>query len=563
MGRSVVSAVVAVLFTAGLALADGEWRPPGESPSVAPPQPAEPAPPPPAVPKADTPPWLPTRTDGPKWVPVARGAQTLPDSLPAVQAPAAPAQKPEVVPAPQPVKPKADAPPAQLPEPRPNPLAAPPAAVLSGPPTPCPPALEPLPGGVPGGAVPYRHKTFGSPNLTLSRDYHFLDFFGLSILGGEETDTVVLDEGPATDRFFFQTEYLLWWVRRANVPVLATTAPDPTNPADPNANFGFLGRPGTAVLLGPGGFGSTARNGLRIRGGAWLENGCGIDGSFFFLGERTNTFDVASPLFPVITRPFFAPNVNPQTGQVIGEFGEVVAGGGTQGRLQVEQTSRLWGADLNFRSCINRTCVARAEWFAGYRHLNLREELKISEFLVAGPNDAPQPPGTRIFVQDDFQTHNRFHGGQIGFAVGRRWGRLDADARVSVALGVTAQDLDITGSQQVLRPGQATPTAFTGGLLAVGPNLGSFSNDEFSVVPEVTFNVGYLVTPTVRAYVGYNFLYWTNVIRPGDQIDRVVDLTFVPNSPPVPFSGLNRPQPLFRQTDFWAQGLQFGIELRW
>jgi hypothetical protein len=295
----------------------------------------------------------------------------------------------------------------------------------------------------------------------------------------------------------------------------------------------------------------------------WLENGCGIDASFFFLGERTNTFEVASPLFPVITRPFFAPNVNPQTGLVIGEFGEVVAGGGTQGRLLVEQTSRLWGADLNFRSCVNRTCVARAEWFAGYRHLNLREGLTMSESIVAGPNDAPQPPGTRIFVQDDFQTHNRFHGGQIGYAVGRRWGRLDVDARVSVALGVTAQDLDITGFQLVQQPGQATPTAFTGGLLAAGPNLGSFSNDEFSVVPEVTFNVGYMVTPTVRAYVGYNFLYWTNVVRPGDQIDRVVDLTFVPNAPLVPFSGLNRPQPLFKQTDLWAQGLQFGIELRW
>jgi hypothetical protein len=248
---------------------------------------------------------------------------------------------------------------------------------------------------------------------------------------------------------------------------------------------------------------------------------------------------------------------------VIGEFGEVVAGGGTQGRLLVEQTSRLWGADLNVRSCINRTCVARSEWFAGYRHLNLREELRISEFLVAGPNDAPQPVGTRIFVQDEFRTRNRFHGGQVGYAVGRRWGRLDADARVSVALGVTAQELEITGSQQVLRPGQATPTAFTGGLLAAGPNLGSFDNDEFSVVPEVTFNVGYLVTPTVRAYVGYNFLYWSNVARPGDQIDRVVDLTFVPNAPVVPFSGVNRPQPLFRQTDFWAQGLQFGLELRW
>jgi len=579
MGRLVVSTFVAVMFAAP-AWADGEWRPPvpptGETaPAAAPPVvPADPTPPPPAVPPADSPPWSPTRADGPRWVPAAGGSQTLPDSLPAVQVPAAPAQKPEAIPAPQPVtpkangQPKADAAPARLPEPRQNPLAAPPvpaaspAAIWGGPPAACPPELEPVPGGVRGGTVPNRHKTFGSPNLTLSRDYHFLDLFGLSLLGGEDANTVVLDEGPATDRYFVQAEYLMWWVRRGNIPVLAATAPEPANPNDPNANFGFLGRPGTNVLLGPGGFGSTARNGFRVRAGAWLD-GCGIDGSFFFLGERTNRFEVASPLFPVISRPFFAPNINPQTGQPIGEFGEVVAGGGTQGQLVVEQTSRLWGADVNFRNCINRTCVARSEWFAGYRHLNLREGLRINETIIAGPNDAPLPAGTRIFVQDEFQTRNRFHGGQIGYAVGRRWGRFDADARASVALGVTVQDLDITGNQSVQRPGQATPSVFNGGLLAVGPNLGSFSNEEFSVVPEFTFNVGYMVTPTVRAYVGYNFLYWTNVIRPGEQIDRVVDLTFVPNAPGAPFSGVNRPQPLFQQSDFWAQGLQLGVELRW
>jgi hypothetical protein len=65
-------------------------------------------------------------------------------------------------------------------------------------------------------------------------------------------------------------------------------------------------------------------------------------------------------------------------------------------------------------------------------------------------------------------------------------------------------------------------------------------------------------------YAGYNFLYWNNVIRPGDQIDRTVDVTFVPNPPAgVPASGQNRPQPLFRQSDLWVNGIQFGAELRW
>jgi hypothetical protein len=564
MGRSVAAAVVAGLFAAGPAWADGsDWKPPV-------PQPAQPAPAmqPAAAAPADDPGWNPTRPDGPRWV--AGTAPQPPDTLPGTtvpmpQLPAKPdetPQKPESVPAPRPITPPRNgnggprrdgtrlAPPATQP----------PAAMWGEPPAECPPALEPAPCGLGPATVPIRHKTFGSPSLTLSRDYHFLDLFGLSMIGGEEGETVVLTEAPATDRYFVQAEYLMWWVRRGNIPVLASTAPEP---AGPGGNFGFLGQPGTSVLLGPGPFGDSFRSGFRFRTGAWLEDGCGVDGSFFFLGRRTDSFTVNSGLFPVIARPIFVPNVDPVTGQVIGEFAQVVAGGGTTGALRVEQTSQLWGADINFRSCICRTCSESAEWFVGYRHLNLREDLTTTEAIVAGPLDAPQVPGTRITVQDQFKTRNQFHGGQVGYAVSRKWGRFDVDARASVALGVTHQELDIAGFQAILPPGQQTPAVFNGGLLAVGPNLGRFTNNKFSVAPETTVNVGYMVTPNVRAYIGYNFLYWTNVIRPGDQIDRVVDLTFVPNSRPVAFSGQNRPQPLFKQSDLWAQGLQFGIELRW
>ena len=35
---------------------------------------------------------------------------------------------------------------------------------------------------------------------------------------------------------------------------------------------------------------------------------------------------------------------------------------------------------------------------------------------------------------------------------------------------------------------------------------------------EATVNLGYWLTPHVKAYVGYNCLFWSNVVRPGDQI---------------------------------------------
>jgi hypothetical protein len=204
--------------------------------------------------------------------------------------------------------------------------------------------------------------------------------------------------------------------------------------------------------------------------------------------------------------------------------------------------------------------------FAGYRFLSLSESLSVQEnILVTGSSPrvaVNDPVGTTIVVRDTFETENRFHGGQIGLTYERRRGRWDLDTRASIAFGVTSQDLDIDGFQVRTRPGQL-PAGFRGGLLAVGPNLGHFSQERFSVVPEVTVNLGYWLTPNLKAFVGYNFLYWTNVIRAGEQIDRVVDLSFVPNAPPAIPSGQLRPQPLFSQSDLWVTGVQFGVEWRW
>src|SRR5262249_5589131 len=144
-------------------------------------------------------------------------------------------------------------------------------------------------------------------------------------------------------------------------------------------------------------------------------------------------------------------------------------------------------------------------------------------------------------------------------------GLLFMNIRGSLAMGVTHQVLDISGSQTRLVPGGAILTD-VGGLLALpGANIGRFDHNAFSVVPEITVNLGCQVTRHLRTFVGYNFLYWTNVIRPGDQIDPFVDIARVPNfvPPGTPLSPIVRPTVLFKQSDFWVQGINFGVELRW
>ena len=68
-----------------------------------------------------------------------------------------------------------------------------------------------------------------------------------------------------------------------------------------------------------------------------------------------------------------------------------------------------------------------------------------------------------------------------------------------------------------------------GSLLAQTTNIGNFSRDRFSAVPEVSAKLGYQVTPNIRAFVGYDLMCWTVIIRPGDAIDTTFQSNSIPS----------------------------------
>src|SRR5262249_41491698 len=150
----------------------------------------------------------------------------------------------------------------------------------------------------------------------------------------------------------------------------------------------------------------------------------------------------------------------------------------------------------------------------------------------------------------------------LGAETELRRGRWFVNLRGKVALGDNHETVNIVGGQTVTAPGGAV-SQFRGGLLALPSNMGHFTRDHFAVVPEAGCTVGIQLTDGLRAYVGYTFLYWNNVLRPGDQIDRVLDVNQIPNFMPGPPTTQVRPLVPFRQTEFWAQGLNFGLEWRY
>lgn len=92
-----------------------------------------------------------------------------------------------------------------------------------------------------------------------------------------------------------------------------------------------------------------------------------------------------------------------------------------------------------------------------------------------------------------------------------------------------------------------------GGFLAQASNIGRSSETEFAVAPTAEFRVSYQVAENWRAFLGYTFLYISSVSRPGGAVDLVL------NEPP----GGSHPQRLDQSTDFWMQGIQFGLQARY
>lgn len=88
-------------------------------------------------------------------------------------------------------------------------------------------------------------------------------------------------------------------------------------------------------------------------------------------------------------------------------------------------------------------------------------------------------------------------------------------------------------------------------------NQGTFERDEFTFVPEMNFKLGYRFRDHVEMTVGYTFVMFNDVALAGDNVDRVVDASFL-NSP-GPFG--TRPAFDFQDSSLWVQGLDLGLAI--
>jgi len=418
-------------------------------------------------------------------------------------------------------------------------------------------------------------------------------------------------------RAYMHGEYLLWWFDGMDVPPLVTTSDAADGAVLPNR--GIPGdNPSTVIVYGQEPLLEDPRHGFRVLLGVWVDdcNKQAIEGDYLFLGKVDENFFIEGedgvPFY--IGRPFFdlTPDIDGD-----GEFdtpreaAEQVSSDILDGSVAVYSSSEFQGAGVRLRHNLCRSGCASVgcgdcvdcgmgvdcglgvgcgcgvscgtgvgctndlryvDFLAGFRWYDMSETLRITENLTADSGDVVPPPpnigdlppdGTQTLLIDQFSTDNTFYGGELGFDWGIERNRFSVELLSKIGIGSNRQQVSISGFTQVTVPDQA-PESENEGLLALSTNSGNYDRNRFSMIPEINLNFGYKLTQRCKLRVGYTLMYWTNVVRPGDQIDREINTTLLPGVPPADVELIpQRPQFVFNETNVLIQGLNTGIEYNW
>ncbi len=329
---------------------------------------------------------------------------------------------------------------------------------------------------------------------------------------------------------------LLWWIKDGWTPPLAT-APD-----------GTIGG-----MLDYGRF-----NGVRAETGIWFDDrhtsGMFLEG---FALEQKSVSATLTGMGPIV-RPLYNVLTNSAVDVIVASPGVAF------GRIDRDTSSRLWSASAGFVKNI-AYCPAThtVDVFFGVRHLDLDETLQVRQetTALAGTLALAGAQVNALRITDRFDARNLFTGGEIGVRAEARLGPLFLAGCARVAVGPNHESINVFGRTEEIDG----PRSALGGLLAVpGGNAGGQVTNRFAVVPAVNGTVGCQLTQNLRASIGYDFLYINDVARAGGQIDPTFNPRLVPAS--LLFgaqSGPAAPRATTRRDDFYAHGVQFGLELRY
>ncbi|HUB68284.1 MAG TPA: BBP7 family outer membrane beta-barrel protein [Candidatus Methylacidiphilales bacterium] len=343
-------------------------------------------------------------------------------------------------------------------------------------------------------------------------------------------------ELPREPRYWITPEYVHYWQNTTTrLPQLLSIA----NGADTAPLANFYGNQGITWDDG---------NGVKLTAGTWIDNEerYGIELCGLYIPDQHQS--VAFNPLPGDVDAFFTDN-HLGHAPFISENGFP---GDPASNTSFQYSTEQYGGELNGLAHFvdwRPEAGLRIEESAllGFRYFGLKDNF----------SSAYNEPTFGFFYNDYFKTINNFYGANLGGHVRVEYQRFFTEITPKIALGVTDEEVDISGSNTVaFVPGP-------NGFYASGNKVGNHSLSNFACLPEITVKAGYDFNDTVEAFVGYDALYLSAVARVENQISTQLDgqqmagFSYVPGGPAdgsPPFKVMT--------SSLFEQGVTTGITLK-
>jgi hypothetical protein len=413
-----------------------------------------------------------------------------------------------------------------------------------------------------------------------------------------DAPAVSFDEPHPRATCYVCADFMYWWVNHAPAPPLLTTAPN-NGFVNGELTGGILGKPGTVILVDGNALGYDPFAAMRIAVGVNVgpDGFWALEAGGFVLPRRSIDLFFAGNAngVPLLTIPFLDAATGQQASLDVSAQ-DLAFRPFLSGSIAIHSDLGLGGGELNAVAHSIRTEERSFDLIAGMRVLALSENLTINQTVTPAQtgNITLQFPtvgegaasyysvvaGTPVRIFDSFTARNQFFGGQLGGRFQWEYGKLTADLTGKIALGITHEQVNINGFSNAalaINPNTGVPTpnlTTPGGVFALISNIGTYHQNPFTVVPEIGFNLSWSLTSWLRLRMGYSALYWSNLARPGAQIDQVLNSKLIPTGALLPTNTVpigafitgseqGRPYFNFHDTAFWAHGVTFGVECRY
>ena len=356
---------------------------------------------------------------------------------------------------------------------------------------------------------------------------------------------------------------------------------------------GAIGQPGTHVLLGQHHYGMGWMNGFQVGAGAAIGSHFAMEGSYFLLptvSKRRSFKTSGEPGAPNFAVPIFdvtgVCGLNGIPGETIfilpGPLGDDP---GFSGVFDFRLASRLQGAECNGLYRFKAGNSFHFQGILGLRWVQLHESLIFKAKTHTAPN-VSFPAGFFNF-SDRFTTSNNFLAAQLGIDGEYRIKKWRLKGELKSGLGAMLEQIKIKGASQTsggnlffMTAGTADET-LPGGIFAEPTNIGKHKKTRFAYSFEAHLDAGYKLARNLEIDLGYSFLWLSNVLRPGKQIDRKINTTLTALADasrstvgigpgPIPFGnsaaaplpgGPKKPSVRFKASSFYAQGLEAKVTL--